>query len=93
MVLLIMKSRFEKWLAIIGKINPTFSDKPKSTFFQVYGSEESRTVESVDRSSMDSLHCHGLMRSPADISVAALDFQGNSWGLWMVYSGKSYSNA
>ena len=28
MVLLIRQSRFEKWLAIIGKINPTFSDKP-----------------------------------------------------------------
>ena len=26
MVLLIRQSRFEKWLAIIGKINPTFSD-------------------------------------------------------------------
>ena len=25
-------SRFEKWLAIIGKINPTFSDKPKWWF-------------------------------------------------------------
>ena len=28
MVLLIKLSRHEKWLAIIGKINPTFSDKP-----------------------------------------------------------------
>ena len=30
MVLLIRQSRFEKWLAIIGNINPTFSDKATS---------------------------------------------------------------
>ena len=30
LVLLIRQSRHEKWLAIIGNINPTFSDKPSS---------------------------------------------------------------
>ena len=38
MVLLIMKSRFEKWLAIIGNINPTFSvTNPVSSFIRDHG--------------------------------------------------------
>ena len=36
MVLLIRQSRFEKWLAIIGNINPTVSDKPMCVCVSVF---------------------------------------------------------